>query len=135
MRKEEDGTYTSGIQRDNGRGQPYAAPIATRSSPDLTQAQAFIQHRDSPVPAGELGKGWEHFDLGYRAFPAYLHEAHSSGATANVAWSNQGWQPTVHHRGDTYDGSPTHKTPQEAAQWASSLMDDLGSGNVQRNFS
>lgn len=131
----DDGGYTAGIQHDNGRGQPYAAPIVRRSSPDLAEAQAFIQHRDSPIPASALGQGWSDYELGPRSFPAYTHEGHPSGSRANIAWGEQGgWQPTVHHQGEMYQGS-SHKTPQQAASWASSLMDDLGNGKATNQFS
>jgi hypothetical protein len=125
--KNSDGTYKSGIQRDNGRGQSHLAPIAIRNSPNLAQAKAFINHRESPVPASDLGEGWEDLDRGPRHFPTYLNESHLSGATAHVAWNqDQGvWRTAVNHGGNTYE-SRSHKTPQDAAAWASSLMDDLG---------
>ena len=127
MRKNGDGTYNSGIQRDNGRGQPYLAPIATRDSPDVAQAKSFIHHRENPVPASDLGKGWEDYDRGPRHFPTYLHADHPSGASAHVAWNDQNglWRTSVSHGMENYN-SRSHKTPQDAAAWASSLMDDLG---------
>jgi len=73
--------------------------------------------------------------MGPRYFPSYVYEGHPSGAAATVAWGNggprlqdgekPGWRPTVHHEGDLHPG-PTHKTPQEAAAWASSFMDNIG---------
>lgn len=128
INKNIDGSYTSGIQRDNGRGSPFASPMAVRDSPDQAQALAFIQHRDSPIPASQLGKGWSDQNLGPRHFPAYLHLEHPSGARAGIAWSPRGgWKPHVNHGPDIYEGS-IHRTPQEAASWASSLMDSLGKG-------
>jgi GNAT superfamily N-acetyltransferase len=123
----DDGTYSSGIQRDNSWGQPYGRPTAIRNSPNLEQAKAFIHHRDSPVPASDLGAGWNDEDLGPRYFPAYTHQSHPSGASANIAWGSNdgGWTPTVHYQGDMYPGPP-HKTPQEAANWADSFRDSLG---------
>jgi len=127
VRKNDDGTYNSGIQRDNGWGQPYGRPTVNRDSPDLAQAKEFIHHRENPVPASELGKGWEDEDGGPRSFPVYTQQGyHPSGANAIVAWSNQGgWRPGVYHQGKSYN-SPLHKTPHEAANWANNLMDDLG---------
>jgi GNAT superfamily N-acetyltransferase len=131
--KNSDGTYKSGIQRDNGRGQSHATPIAMRNSPNLAQAKAFIHHRENPVPASDLGEGWEHVDLGPRYFPAYTHESHPSGALASVAWgsNDSGWKPTVNHQGQSYPG-PSHKTPQEAANWANNFRDSLGKGRRTR---
>jgi hypothetical protein len=130
-----DGTYRSGIQRDNGQGQPSGTPTFLRTSPDLAQAKAFIHHRENPVPAKALGQGWRGDNMGPRYFPSYVYEGHPSGAAATVAWGNgglqsrdgekPGWRPTVHHEGDLHPG-PTHKTPQEAAAWASSFMDNIG---------
>lgn len=132
---DDDGTYRSGIQRDNGQGQPTGTPIFLRASPDLAQAKAFIQHRESPVPASALGEGWRGDNMGPRYFPSYVYEGHPSGSAATVAWGGggprsrdnekPGWKPTVHYQGDLHPG-PIHKTPQEAAQWASSFMNDLG---------
>jgi len=123
----DDGTYRSGIQRDNGSGQPTGYPGVARNSPNLAQAKAFIHHRANPIPASDLGKGWEDEDLGPRYFPAYTHRSHPSGALANIAWGSNdgGWTPTVHYQGDMYPG-PSHKTPQEAANWADSFRDSLG---------
>ena len=136
VRKDVDnGNYISGIQSDNGRGQPNRSPNSMRNSPDLAQAKAFIQHRESPVPAKALGQGWRGDNMGPRYFPSYVYEGHPSGAAATVAWGGggprsrdgekPGWLPTVHHGGGLHPG-PTHKTPQEAAAWASSFMDGLG---------
>lgn len=132
---DDDGTYRSGIQRDNGQGQPSGTPTFLRTSPDLAQAKAFIHHRENPTPAKALGEGWRGDNMGPRYFPSYVHEGHPSGAAATVAWGGggprlrddekPGWKPTVHYQGDLHPG-PTHKTPQEAAQWASSFMDGLG---------
>ena len=124
----DDGGYRSGIQLDDGSGQPSRQLSFVRHSPDLAQAKAFINHRESPIPASDLGGGWRDSDLGPRYFPSYIHEyQHPSGAAATVAWSNQGgWLPTVHHTGEYYRGG-THETPQAAASWASSFMDGLGS--------
>lgn len=127
----DEGGYRSGIQRDNGRGEPYAAPIALRDNPDLAQAKAFIQHRENPVPAGDLGKGWDDDFVGHRSFPAYLHTGHPSGASASVFWPDHGgWAAGVEHNGEYHrsseHGTPGYKTPQEAAAWASSVMDGLG---------
>lgn len=121
-----DGGYTSGIQRNNSRGEPYGSPIADRDSPDLAQAKAFIHHHENRVPSDALGEGWQDWNRGPHAFPSYIHETHPSGAEAFVTWSprRNGWMTTVAHQGEDYDG--THKTPQEAASWASSLMDGLG---------
>lgn len=131
VRKNDDGTYNSGIQHDNGRGHPYAAPIALRDSPNLNQALAFIQHRDNPIPESALGKGWEHYDRGPRAFPTYLHEGHPSGAIAHVSWNDQGgWKAGVNHDGQSYR-SNSHKTPQEAAAWANRTMDSFGKPAAQ----
>ena len=127
IRKDADGIYTSGIQRDDGRGQPYAAARVVRNSLSLDEAQAFIHHRDNPVPPSALGEGWEDNDRGPGQFPTYIHESHPSGATAHVSWTPRGggWRswldhPTGPRRSESY------KTPQEAANWASSLMDKLG---------
>lgn len=133
MRKNADGTYNVGIQRSNSGGQPYASPIALRDTPDLAQAHAFIQHRENPVPASDLGEGWEDLDRGPRAFPTYLHENHPSGATAHVAWDEPTgtWRSSVHHTYETFD-SKHHKTPQDAAAWARSTMDDLRAGTKMK---
>jgi hypothetical protein len=118
-----DGSYESGIQLDNGKGRP-SSSIARRDSPDLDQALEFIQHRENPASA--LGEGWQDRPVRTNSFPSYAHDSHPSGAAADVVRAGGGgWRSAVYHRGDTYSG-PTHKTPQEAAQWASSLMDDLG---------
>lgn len=125
--KNADGTYGSGIQRDNGSGGP-STPIAYRDDmPDLTQALAFIHHRENPVPASKLGQGWEDHDRGRGHFPTYLNESHPSGAFAHVAWDvNNGgnWRAAVDHSDDAYRSS-SHKTPQAAAAWANSVMDGL----------
>ncbi len=124
--KDSSGSYVSGIQRDNGRGQPYAAPIAIRDSPNLDQAKSFIHHRENPIPASELGEGWESDDIGPHSFPAYIHESHPSGAVANIAWADEGgWKPTTHYQDDIASG-PVYKTPHEAAAWANSFMDGIG---------
>lgn len=127
-RNVDNGNYISGIQSDNGRGQPYASPTYLRESPDLAQAKAFIQHRDSPVPASDLGDGWEDYDMGPRYFPSYLHENHHpSGAVGNIAWNGGdkgGWKPTVHFNGSMFPG-PALKTPHEAASWANRMMDSF----------
>lgn len=135
VQKRDDGSYRSGIQRDNGRGQPYAAPIASRESPDITQAKSFIHHRENPVPAGDLGKGWEDYDRGRQHFPAYMHESHPSGASARIVWaSDGGWRAGVDHGEESYRsseyGTPGYKTPHEAATWANSVMDDIGNGKL-----
>lgn len=129
IRKNSDGDYTSGVQRSDSSGQPYGSPIALRNTPDLAQAHAFIQHRDNPVPDTKLGEGWEHYDRGPRSFPTYLHEGHPSGATAHVAWDEPTgtWRSTVNHTYETFN-SRHHKTPQDAAAWARSTMDDLRAG-------
>jgi GNAT superfamily N-acetyltransferase len=131
--KNADGTYGSGIQRDNGSGAPSTSRAYRDDMPDLAQALAFIHHRENPVPASDLGEGWQDHDRGPRHFPTYLHEDHPSGATAHVAWNvgQGGWRAGVTHGGDSYvsharGGAPAYKTPHEAATWASSLMDDLG---------
>ena len=123
---DDDGTYRSGIQRDNGQGQPSGTPKFLRTSPNLAQAKAFIHHRENPIPAKALGEGWEHQELGPRYFPAYTHESHPSGALANIAWgaNDGGWKSTVHYQGESYPG-PSHKTPQEAANWANNFRDSL----------
>lgn len=131
----DNGNYISGIQSDNGRGQPYASPMAIRDSPSLAEAKAFIHHRENPTPAAALGKGWRGDNMGPRYFPSYVYEGHPSGAAATVAWGGggprsrdgekPGWKPTVHHQGDLHYG-PIHNTPQEAAAWASSFMSSLG---------
>lgn len=118
-----DGSYESGIQRDNGKGRP-SSPIAYRDSPDLDQALEFIHHRENPIPASALGEGWQDRPVRTNSFPSYAHDSHPSGAAADVVRDGGGWRSAVYHRGDTYSG-PKHKTPQDAARWASSLMDDL----------
>ena len=133
--KNADGTYGSGIQRDNGSGAPSTSRAYRDDMPDLAQALAFIQHRENPVPAKALGEGWRGDNLGPRYFPSYVYEDHPSDAAATVAWGGggprsrdgekPGWLPTVHHGGGLHPG-PTHSTPQEAAAWASSFMDGLG---------
>jgi GNAT superfamily N-acetyltransferase len=135
MRKNDDGTYNSGIQLDNGRGLPYGRPIATRDSPNISEAKEFINHRDSPVPANNLGKGWENYDLGIRHFPAYLHRNHPSGATARVVRaSDGGWRGGVDHGEESYrsseHGTPGYKTPHEAAAWANKVMDEIGNNKL-----
>lgn len=128
MRKHDDGTYNSGIQRSGSQGQPLGTPIAIRDSPTLAEAQAFIHHRENPVAASELGEGWEDLDRGPRAYPTYLHETHPSGATSHVAWDvNNGgnWRAAVDHFDDAYRSS-SHKTPQAAAAWANKVMDEIG---------
>lgn len=134
--KNPDGTYGSGIQRDNGNGAPSTSLAYRDDMPDLSEALAFIHHRENPVPASKLGQGWEDLDRGRQHFPTYLHESHPSGAKAHVAWdvnNGGGWRAGVSHNGEDYD-SHSHKTPQDAAAWASSLMDDLGAGNTTNRF-
>lgn len=125
--KNPDGTYGSGIQRDNGRGEP-TTPMAYRDDiPDLAQALAFIHHHENRVPPAALGQGWENFDRGRHQFPSYLNESHPSGAFAHVAWDvnrGNGWRAGVRHEEKNYD-SHSHKTPQDAAAWANSVMDGL----------
>lgn len=136
MRKNDDGTYNSGIQRDNGGGRPYGSPIATRDSPDLAQAHEFIHHRDNPVPASALGEGWEDFDRGPRHFPAYIHENHPSGASGRIVWAKNdgGWRAGVDHGEESYrsseSGTPGYRTPHEAAKWANRVMDEIGNGQL-----
>lgn len=127
--KNADGTYGSGIQRDNGSGAPSTSIAYRDDMPDLGQALAFIHHRENPVPPSKLGQGWEDFDRGRQHFPAYLNESHPSGAFSHVAWDvlNGGdWRASVRHGDERYD-SNAHKTPQAAAAWANSVMDGLGS--------
>lgn len=129
--KNNNGTYNSGIQRDDGRGQPYGRPTVARDSPDLAQAKAFIHHRENPVPASDLGEGWEDHDRGPQAFPTYLHETHPSGAFSSVAWrpDEGGWRAGVDHGEERYrsdNGGTGYKTPHEAAAWANKVMDELG---------
>jgi hypothetical protein len=121
-----DGGYESGIQRDNGEGRPSTA-MAYRDSPDLATAKEFIQHRENSIPASALGEGWMDRPLRNNSFPSYAHDSHPSGAAADVVRNSDGWRSAVYHQGDTYQGMP-HKTPQEAANEASSIMDDLGNG-------
>ena len=121
----DDGGYRSGIQPDDGGG-PFV-----RHSPDLAQAKAFINHRENPVPASELGEGWEDYDRGPRHFPTYVHESHPSGAWGTVSWANDGgWRGGVDHGGESYRsskvGTPGYETPHEAATWANRVMDELG---------
>ncbi len=99
--------------------------MALRDSPDLAQAQEFIQHRENPIPASALGKGWQDRPLRNNSFPSYAHDSHPSGAAADVVRGRDGWRSAVYHRGETYQGMP-YKTPHEAANEASSIMDDLG---------
>ena len=82
-------------------------------------------------PPKALGEGWEDLDRGPRAFPTYLHESHPSGATAHVSWNldQGGWRAAVNHDDDAYR-SDSHKTPQEAATWASSVMNDIGNNKL-----
>lgn len=127
VRKNVDGKYISGIQVDTVSGQPAYPPRYMRVSPNLDQAKAFIQHRESPVPASDLGEGWEDFDIGSRDFPTYLHENHHpTGAVANIAWDIEqgGWKPTVHVNGGQYPGI-AFKTPHLAAVWATRMMDSF----------
>lgn len=125
--KNPDGTYGSGIQRDNGSGRPSTSMAYRDDIPHLDEALAFIQHRENPVPASKLGAGWEDHDRGRHNFPAYLNENHPSGAFSGVTWNRDGggWQAVVFpHEGGRHR-SEVRKTPQQAAAWANSVMDKL----------